>query len=135
MDSPMGLLGCPASFQRLVELAMKGLVIVIVYINDILLHSKTHPERRAKLDKFFNRLRYTNLKVNQKKWEFGADNVGYLSYRLTPEGILPGSDTLKAVHDSEPPKMVHQVKQFMGLCNFSHPTTEILLKLEHLYTS
>ena len=42
--SPMGLLGCPASFQRLVELAMKGLVNVIVYIDDLLLHSKTHQE-------------------------------------------------------------------------------------------
>jgi putative transposase len=42
--SPMGLLGCPASFQRLVEMAMKGLVNVIVYIGDILLHSKNHFE-------------------------------------------------------------------------------------------
>ncbi len=31
--SPMGLLGCPASFQRLVEMAMKGLVNVIVYMD------------------------------------------------------------------------------------------------------
>ena len=57
-------------------------------------------------------------KVNLKKCEFGADNVSYLGYRLTPEGILPGSDKLKAVRDSEPPKTVHQVRQFMGLCNF-----------------
>ena len=32
--SPMGLLGCPASFQRLVEMAMKGLANVIFYIDD-----------------------------------------------------------------------------------------------------
>ena len=44
--------------------------------------------------------------------------MSYLGYRLTPEGILPGSDKLKAVRDSEPPKTVHQVRQFMGLCNF-----------------
>ena len=116
--SPMGLLGCPASFQRLVELAMKGLVNVIVYIDDLLLHSKTHDEHRQQLASLFNRLRNANLKVNLKKCEFGADNVSYLGYRLTPEGILPGSDKLKAVRDSEPPKTVHQVRQFMGLCNF-----------------
>jgi hypothetical protein len=114
----MGLLGCPASFQRLVELAMKGLVNVIVYIDDILLHSKTHQEHRNQLEKMFNRLRNTNLNVNLKKCEFGADNVSYLGYRLTPDGILPGKDKLKAVHDSEPPKTVHQVRQFMGMCNF-----------------
>ena len=116
--SPMGLLGCPASFQRLVELAMKGLVNVIVYIDDLLLHSKTHQEHRNQLVALFARLRNANLKVNLKKCEFGADNVSYLGYRLTPEGILPGSDKLKAVRDSEPPKTVHQVRQFMGLCNF-----------------
>jgi hypothetical protein len=40
----MGLLGCPASFQGLAELTMAGLVNVIVYINDLLVHSKTHEE-------------------------------------------------------------------------------------------
>ena len=116
--SPMGLLGCPASFQRLVEMAMQGLINVIVYIDDILLHSKTHLEHRKQLDNLFNRLRNANLKVNLSKCEFGATNVSYLGFRLTPEGILPGSDKLKAVRDSEPPKTVHQVRQFMGLCNF-----------------
>ena len=97
---------------------MKGLVNVIVYIDDLLLHSKTHQEHRQQLAALFARLRNANLKVNLKKCEFGADNVSYLGYRLTPNGILPGSDKLKAVRDSKPPRTVHQVRQFMGLCNF-----------------
>ncbi len=36
------------------------------------------------------------MKVNLGKCEFGANNVNYLGYRLTPEGILPGLDKLKA---------------------------------------
>ncbi len=40
----MGLLGCPASFQRLMETVVNGLANVIVYINDLLVHSATHPE-------------------------------------------------------------------------------------------
>ncbi len=79
---------------------MNGLVNVIVFIDDILLHSKTHQEPRAQLENLFNRLRNTNLKVNLKKCEFGADNVSYLGYRLTPDRISPGSDKLKAIHDS-----------------------------------
>ena len=70
------------------------------------------------MDKLLNRLRNANLKVNLKKCEFGADNVSYLGYRLTPQGILPGTDKLKAVRDAQPPQTVHQVRQFMGLCNF-----------------
>jgi len=37
--SPLGLLGCPASFQRLIKAAMNGLENVLVYINDLLVHS------------------------------------------------------------------------------------------------
>ncbi len=48
---PMGLLECPAACQRLVELAIKGFVRAVVHIDNILLHSKTHQEHRAQLEK------------------------------------------------------------------------------------
>jgi hypothetical protein len=47
--SPMGLLGCPASFQRLVELVKRGLTNELVYINELLLHSKRHAEHQEQL--------------------------------------------------------------------------------------
>jgi hypothetical protein len=53
----------------------------------------------------------------------------------TPEGILQGSDKLKAVQDSEPPKTDHQIWQFMGLCNISDPISGILPKFDHHYTN
>jgi hypothetical protein len=115
--SPTGLLGCLALFQRLVEMAIKGLVNIIVYIDDILLHSRTHFDHKQQLEKLFNILRNANLKVNLLKCEFGATNVSYLGYRLTPEGILPGADKLKAVRDSKPPSTIQEIRQYMGLCN------------------
>jgi hypothetical protein len=42
VTSPMGLLGCPASFQRLMEGVLWNLQNVIVYIDDLLIHSDTH---------------------------------------------------------------------------------------------
>ena len=87
---------------------MKGLVNVIIFIDDLLLHSKTHEEHRQQLSALFKGLRNNNLKVNLKKCKFGADKVSYVGYRQTPEVILPGSGKLKAVRDSETPKTVHQ---------------------------
>jgi hypothetical protein len=118
ITSPMGLLGCPALFQRLVEMAMKGLVNVIVYIDDILLHFSNHFDYKQQFKKMFNRLRNANLKVNLSKCESGATNVSYLGNRLTPEGILPGVNKLKAVRDSKPHSTILEIRQFMGLCNF-----------------
>ena len=114
----MGLKGGPGSFQRMMELAMMNLNDVIVYIDDLLLHTKTHQQHREGLQRVFNRLRNINIKLNPEKCKFGAVNVSYLGFRLTPQGILPGTDKLKAVREMQPPSSITQVRQFLGLCNF-----------------
>jgi hypothetical protein len=118
LTTSMGLRGAVASFQRMVELTTKGLHNIVVYIDDILCHNSNHDDHRASLQALFDRLRKANLKVNLKKCVFGSQNVAYLGFQLTPQGILPGTDKLKAVRDAVPPKTVHQVRQFLGLVNF-----------------
>ena len=56
--------------------------------------------------------------VNILKCDFGASNISYLGYSRTPDKILPGSDKLKAVKDSEAQSTIQEIRQFMGLCNF-----------------
>lgn len=137
--APMGLLGSPASFQRLVELVLAGIKGAIVYIDDVIGHSKTHEEHRRTLALIFSRLRANNLKVNLLKCEFGSQSVSYLGFRLTPEGIKPGLDKLRAVGQTPPPTCIKEVRQFLGLCNFfrahvknfsivSHPLTSLTKK-------
>ncbi len=41
ITSPMGLLGCPASFQRLMEQVLRGLQNILIYIDDVLVHTNT----------------------------------------------------------------------------------------------
>jgi hypothetical protein len=50
VTTPMGLLGSPASFQRLMETVVAGLSNIIVYIDDLLLHSSQHPDHIQQLD-------------------------------------------------------------------------------------
>ena len=114
----MGLNSSPANFQRMMELAMIGLSAVIVYFDDLLVHNKTHSAHRAALQEVFSRLRKCNLKLNPLKCHFGTQNVDYLGFRLTPQGILPGIDKLKCVRDAPAPTNVTQIKQFLGLANF-----------------
>jgi len=116
--APMGLLGSPASFQRLVEKALEGIPNVIVYIDDVVIHTRTHEEHLQILQRVFMRLFKHNLKINLKKCVFGSQEVSYLGFRLTPEGIKPGIDKLKAVGLCKPPTTVKEVRQFLGLCNF-----------------
>ena len=63
---------------------MKGLENVIVYFDDVLIHSKTHPEHRTHLQQAFDRLKIANLKLKAAKCHIGCTNVEYLGFRLTP---------------------------------------------------
>jgi hypothetical protein len=105
----MGLLGCPASFQRLMETVVHNISNVIVYIDDLLVHSASHKEHLATLGKVLQRLVQHNIKINLQKCIFGSKEVSYLGFRLTEEGIKPGIDKLKAVKNAPPPSNVHEV--------------------------
>lgn len=118
ITSPMGLLGCPASFQRLMEQTMRGIKNCIVYIDDLLVHSSTHEDHLNELDKVLTRLENHNLKINLEKCIFGNTSVNYLGFVLTPKGITPGSNKLKAIQEATPPTDVKMIRSFLGLCNF-----------------
>jgi hypothetical protein len=107
--SPMGLLGAPGSFQRLMEIVIHNLTNILAYIDDLLVHTKDHHKHLEILEQLFIRLQKHGLNINLPKSFFGAVEVSYLGFRLTPQGITPGTDKLKAVHE---------VRQFLGLCNF-----------------
>jgi hypothetical protein len=132
--SPMGLLGCPASFQRLMEAVTKGLPNILVYIDDLLVHSKSHKEQLQQLEALFQRLIQHNLKINIKKCCFGAKQVDYLGFTLTEKGVLPGSHKLKAVACASPPIDVKGVRQFLGLCNFFRNHVRNFAQITHPLT-
>ena len=111
----MGLLGCPASFQRLMESAMLGIAKVIVYIDDLLLHSSTHSEQLEILSAVLGRLVHYGLKINLDKCIFGNEEVSYLGFTLTPNGIVPGRDKLQAIKNATPPTDIKMVRSFIGL--------------------
>jgi hypothetical protein len=53
VTSPMGLLGCPASFQRLMETVLLNIKNVLVYIDDLLIHTSNHDDHLQVLEKVF----------------------------------------------------------------------------------
>jgi hypothetical protein len=85
------------------ELTVKGLDNIIVYIDNLLVHNSEHTQHQKSLQLLFDRLRTANLKLNLEKCNFGSTNVTYLGFRLTPKGILPGLDKLSAVRNATPP--------------------------------
>ncbi len=56
ITSPMGLLGCLASFQVLMEGVLRNLQNIIVYSDDLLVHSDTHDKHLEILQQVLDQL-------------------------------------------------------------------------------
>jgi hypothetical protein len=118
VTSPMGLLGCLTSFQRLVETVLRTIKNVIVYIDDLLVVTATHEDNVVVLEKVFERLHSNQLKINLEKCLFGNQEVSYLGFTLKHLGMKPGRNKLQAIWNSQPPTTIKMVRYFVGLCNY-----------------
>jgi hypothetical protein len=125
ITSPMGLLECPASFQSLMDGVLGNLQNVIIYIDNLLVHYDMHEKHLEILGNVLDRLQQNHLKINLDKCIFGNKEVSYLGFTLTPEGIKPGKNKLKAIQQGNPPADV-KIRSFVGLCNFFNMPSRIL---------
>lgn len=108
---PFGLTGAPSTYQRLMECVLRNLTykICLIYLDDILVYSKTFQDHLGHLRQVFDRLRHANLKLKPSKCKFACPKVKYLGHVVSPEGIAPDDDKISAVRDFPRP---HNVKIF-----------------------
>ena len=83
-----GLCNAPSMFTRL-QMVFSGLLctIVILYLDDIICHSKTFEEQLVNLELVFERLRKANLKLNPKKCHLFQTQVTFLGHSISQNGI------------------------------------------------
>ena len=114
----MGLMGCPASFSRLMDKVVENLDNVLTYIDDGLVHSADRTAHVIHLEAVLQRFRAHNLRLNLNKCVFAADSLAYLGHTLTPRGVMPGVDKTKALRETLPPQTRTALKSFLGVANF-----------------
>ena len=117
---PFGLTAAPATFQRLVDIVLKGLLWknVMVYLDDVIIYSKSWRDHIQALDDVFRRLRAANLKASASKCALGQTEMQYLGHLVTRDGILPDASNVQAVMDATAPKTVRDVRSFLGMANY-----------------
>jgi hypothetical protein len=88
---------------------------VVVYFDDILIYSKSLEEHFEHLCVVFNALRDAHLFGNLAKCTFCTDRVVFLGYVVTAQGIEVDPAKIEAISSWPQPKMVTQVRSFLGL--------------------
>ena len=94
-----GLCNAPSTFTRLMQMVFSGLLwkIVILYLDDIICHSKTFEEQFTNLELVFERLRRANLKLNAKKCHLFQKEVTFLGHTISERGVGTSPDKIEAV--------------------------------------
>ncbi|KAK3510443.1 hypothetical protein QTP70_006846 [Hemibagrus guttatus] len=117
---PMGLSNAPATFQRLMELVLRGLPwhICMVYLDDILIYSKTFEEHLSSLKEVFLRIQSAGLKLNPSKCHLARDHVVFLGHVVSRKGLQPDPKNTEKVLNWPIPRSPSEVRAFVGLCSY-----------------
>ena len=109
---------------------MESLDFVRVYIDDLLTITKGNFEDHlAKLRQVLVRLQKANLRVNATKSSFAQEQVEYLEYILTRQGIKPIPEKVTALLAINPPNNIKQLRHFLGMVQYKRDLWE---KQSHL---
>jgi hypothetical protein len=136
-----GLTNAPTHFMYLMNSVFMPELdkFIVVFIDDILVYSKSTEEHEEHLRVVLQQLRDHQLYAKFSKCEFWINEVSFLRHVISSEGITVDPSKVCDVLDWEPPKSIHQVRSFLGLAGYywrfilnfsriSKPLTELLNK-------
>ena len=117
---PFGLCNAPSTFERGMELLMKGLQwkTLILYLDDIIVLGSTFEEHLERLNEVLSRLGQAGLKLKPSKCNLVKSEVCYLGHVVSAKGIKPDPDKIDRIHQWPTPKTVSDVRSFIGLCSY-----------------
>ncbi|GBG89206.1 hypothetical protein CBR_g48914 [Chara braunii] len=117
---PFGLTNAPATFQCLMDKVLRHQLnrFVVVYLDDILIFSKTMEEHLKHLEKVLQVLKEAQLHLNLEKYEFGRDGVIYFGHRLSANGLEPETTKVEVIRNWPQPANVHELRSFLGLASY-----------------
>uniref|UniRef100_A0A0G4FG11 Reverse transcriptase domain-containing protein n=1 Tax=Chromera velia CCMP2878 TaxID=1169474 RepID=A0A0G4FG11_9ALVE len=117
---PFGVSNAPPASMRLITLAMQPLLgrCVIVFIDDILVYSRTLAQHVKDVKWVLDFLRANNLYVKIKKCEFFTNSTHFLGFVIDAKGIMPERLKLELIRDWPDPKDLNELRIFLGAANW-----------------
>ena len=112
---PFGITSAPEIFQRKMTELLSGLEGVEVIMDDVLVHGTSLEEHDQRLAKVMEVIKRSGLRLNKDKCRFRQTEVVYFGHRVTPAGLKPDLEKLRAVQDMRQP-------------------TNVMVKSYHVYT-
>ncbi|GBG91232.1 hypothetical protein CBR_g52114 [Chara braunii] len=91
---------------------------MLVYLDDILVYSRTLEDHLEDLRPVLETLRRAKYKANGDKCEFARQELEYLVHFVTPEGISPLPDKIQVIQEWPKLRNVTNVRSFLGRAGY-----------------
>jgi len=116
---PMGVSAAPDIFQAIMDGLLHDLPFCRVYIDDILILSNgTFEDHMTKLDIVLKRIEDAGFRANVRKCYYAKDELDYLGYQLTRQGVQPQPKKVEAICRLKAPQNRRQLRHFLGMVNY-----------------
>jgi hypothetical protein len=115
--TPFGLKNSGAYFQSILNAVLKEYIdkFCLVYLDDILIYSKSESEHKEHVKLILKKLDDAKFVINIDKSHFNINELTFLGFNISKNGILPSKKKTAAIRDWPVPSNVQQVRQFLGL--------------------
>ncbi|RVW93684.1 Transposon Ty3-I Gag-Pol polyprotein [Vitis vinifera] len=117
---PFGLTNAPAAFMDLMNRVFRAYLdrFVIVFVDDILIYSRSLEEHKQHLVTTLGTLRRHQLYGKLEKSEFWLTEVNFLGHVVSEAGIAIDHSKVEAVQEWQRPTNVFEVRSFLGLAGY-----------------
>jgi len=128
---PFGLTNAPAYFVDLMNRVFKDFLdrFVLIFIDDILVYSKTEEEHEKHLRIVLETLRSNQLKAKFSKCHFWQSRVKFLGHIISESGISVDPSKIEAIQDWKRPESVTEIRSFLGLAGYYLVLSKTFLRL------
>ena len=117
---PFGLSNAPATFQRLMNTALHGLLHIhcLIYLDDIIIFGKSRKEHDHNLHLVLSRLRSAGLKIKPSKCRLLCSKIKYLGHIISPAGVQPDGAKVARLESWPVPTSTKELHSFLGFAGY-----------------
>ena len=90
-------------------------IYCLIYLDDLILFSRTTEEHLHQLRVVFDHLREYNLKLKPLKCSLCREEIDYLADKVSKEGVQPSNINVRAIAKYAPPQTYTEIRAFLGL--------------------
>ena len=117
---PFGAKNAGATYSRLVELAIMKLrsPAILAYIDDVICATAELYEHLNELEKVFRMHREAGIKIKPEKTQLIREDVEYLGYVVSGDGVKMQDDYVKKIIEWPRPSTTKELNSFLGFIGY-----------------